>query len=63
MYILGILLIIIGLSKLCLIASLNGLEVRELTDSLPEIPLNLIKFIIYLDGFACFIGGLILIYI
>ena len=63
MYILGILLIIIGLFKLCLIASLNGLEVRELTDSLPEIPLNLIKFIISLDGFACFIGGLILIYI
>lgn len=63
MYILGILLIIIGLSKLCLITSLNGLEVRELTDSLPEIPLNLIKFIISLDGFACFIGGLILIYI
>ena len=63
MYILGILLIIKGLSKLCLIASLNGLEVRELTDSLPEIPLNLIKFIISLDGFACFIGGLILIYI
>ena len=63
MYILGILLIIIGLSKLCLIASLNDLEVRELTDSLPETFPNLIKFIISLDGFACFIGGLILIYI
>ena len=58
MYILGILLIIIGLSKLYLIASLNDLEVRELTDSLPETFPNLI-----LDGFACFIGGLILIYI
>ena len=63
MYILGILLIIIGLFKLYLIISLNNLEINELTNSLPEIPLNLIKFIISLDGFACFIGGLILIYI
>lgn len=63
MYILGILLIIIGLFKLYLIISLNNLEIHELTNSLPEIPLNLIKFIISLDGFTCLIGGLILIYI
>ena len=63
MYILGILLIIIGLFKLYLIISLNNLEINELTNSLPETFPNLIKLILSLDGFTCLIGGLILIYI
>lgn len=63
MKILALLLLLIGLTKLCLVTISNKMEIKELfynTPILVNIPPDSLKAIITADGLICTLGGIAL---
>ena len=60
MFVIGILLIAIGLTKLYQLITFNDLDIKELVSSFPNIFPEAIKVLIALDGISCTIGGIML---
>lgn len=57
-------MLIIGLTKLCLVTISNKLEIKELfynTPLLVDLSPDIMKSLLILDGFVCIFGGIALL--
>ena len=60
MFVIGILLMIIGLTKLYQLILFDNLDIEELVSLFPDIFPEATKVLIALDGISCTIGGIML---